>query len=280
MEFVQIIEKLEPGDAVQLTGDLGSMQVKRLETGFSLTGDPIHFQDFESAWQQFVHCLFYNSVVGPHLRLVVLPGEAIPRPQIIVPGIQQFGQAGESLRTFATELTLPEAEDDEDPQIDASLPQGPAFSQRITPLLETSEPLARRIVPALSPPGVLLDFEDWLVHLFPGSREADIDILIAVSAIDDADADGLYLRAALELNNADVVGAAATLEMDEDLDVLFLSCSYSWQNFETDPQSAILASLGVAIEIGRRIEGDSIEDFSAPVNPDVDDLAFFYMNRV
>ena len=279
MNFVEIIGRLAPGEALQMTGELGSVQIRRDESGYSLTEEPLALQGFNTPWQLLANCLYYNSWVGPQLRLVVFAGEASPRPQIVVEALENFGQAGHRLRQFASDLIAPAP--GEELSLDDPRDDGNDFGSRVEPLLGTSEVLQRRIVPALSPPGVLLDFQDWLVHLFPGSREADVDILVPITALNENnDLDGLYLRSVLELNSVHVLGQDSVLECDEDLDMLFLSSSFSWDPFERDPQHAVLSTLGKAIEISKRLEGESLDNFTAPLKPDVDDLAFFYMNRV
>ena len=279
MNFVEIIGRLAPGDALQMTGELGSVQVRRDESGYSLTEEPLALQGFNTPWQMLANCLYYNSWVGPQLRLVVFAGEALPRPQIAVEAVESFGQAGHRLRQFASDLIAPAPV--EELPLDDPRDHGKDFGTRVEPLLGTSEVLHRRIVPALSPPGVLLDFQDWLVHLFPGSRQADVDILVPITALNESnDLDGLYLRGVLELNSVHVLGQDSVLECDEDLDILFLSSSFSWDQVERDPQHAVLSVLGKAIEISKRLEGESPDNFTAPLKPDVDDLAFFYMNRV
>ena len=279
MNFVEIVDKLAPGEALQLSGELGSVQVRRLDVGYSLTGEPLAVQGFNSPWQFLANCLYYNSCVGPQLRLVTFSGEATPRPQITTESIDGFGEAGHRLRQFAAELSAP-TQENESPGYGVSEPESD-FGLQLEPLLGSSELLQRRIVPALSPPGMLLDFQDWLVHLFPGSREADIDILVPITALNENnDSEGLQLRGVLEMNTVHVLGDCSVLECDEDLDMLFLSKSLSWERFEPDPQHAVLSTLGMAVEISKRLEGDSSDDFTAPMKPDVEDLAFFYMNRV
>jgi len=279
MNIAEIIDGLALGEAVQISGDLGSVQVRRHEEVYSLTEEPLAVQGFNSKWHFLANCLYYNSCVGPQMRLVVSAGEGVPRPQIAAGTIKEFAEAGRRLRQFVVDLNAPAPV--EEGFVEEQSDDSTGFGLRLEPLLRTSEVLHRRVVPALSPPGMLLDFQDWLVHLFPGSREADIDIVIPISSIyESQDSDGLYLRGALELNNIHVLGERSVLECDDDLDTLFLSNSLSWDRFEQDPQHAILGALGMAMEIDKRLEGESPENFTAPLKPDVEDLAFFYMNRV
>lgn len=287
MEFAALIENLDVGSGVALTGDEGTVQVERLVEGYSLTGEWINFQDFSHPWDRFAHCLYYNSEVGPSLRLVVAFGESVARPQVFVPAIDGFGRAGQRLRQFVRDLLAPNIDPVSAEQTDVGVALEPDeeqvrdFAPKIQEFLASSHALTRRIVPAISPPGVLLDFEDWLVHLFPGSREYDVDVLIPITAIEaDDDPEGFHLRDILALNNMAVIGHEAVLEVDDDLDVVFLSCGLSWEKLLKDIELAVFACLGLAIEIERRLQGESSNDFADPVTPDVESLAFFYMNRV